>query len=96
MAEQTGRQEQKQERAPERPQTRKVRFNGGVFLDQSREELDLEGQWARANGASVELYAGKGLLVRYVKMVAGKPVPDAVWVPEGMIRQAHVAPEWKP
>lgn len=94
MGEQT---QGKQEAKEAKPMVRKVRLREGVFLNQEMHEIDLEGRWGLANKASVEVYAGRGALVRYQRTENGKPpVPDALWVPDGMIRQIHVAPEWKP
>jgi len=88
-------QEKKQEAKVERPQVRKVRLAVGVFLDQSREEIDLEGGWAKANQASVEVHPGKGVIVR---RTSPKPGAEklATWIPESMIKQIDVSPEWKP
>ncbi len=96
MAEQAAKQEQgKTEAKVERPQVRKVRFTAPVFLDQERSELEMEGNWQRATKAAVEVFPGKGVMVRYTP---GKPGAgtENVWVPEGMVKQVHVAPEWKP
>lgn len=89
MAEQAQKQEAK---APERPQVRKVRFREGVFLGREVHEIDLESPKA----GRVDIYPGKGLVVRWPKTFGAKTEECATWIPEGMVKQVECAPEWKP
>lgn len=92
MAEQAKAEEAK------RPTVRKVRLREGVFLGLELHEIDLEGRWPAANKGSVEVYPGKGVLVRYLDKPRGGKPPEmtAAWVPDQMIRQVEVGPEWRP
>lgn len=103
MAEQAGRQEQKQEAKAERPQVRRVKLSGEVFIPDAqtlggtngKAEIDFEGRTALTHCAAAEI-GRLGVLVRYKGIQGQRQAPMAVLVPWHMVTRVDLAPEWKP